>query len=303
MRKLVGCLCALVIPGLAFGSPATFVTALPVAQDQLLVRFNFQGILSTQQLGTYQFPVNIGYGLTSKWAVFVNLNQGVDTLTLTTPQGRAAVSTGGEGDALLYARYTLFKIDRPDSTFRIAPLAGASLPMGNNSLTNQQGLLPGSLQTGSGGVDPYVGITTGFNTAKWGMAADTTYRANTVTGGGISPGSELRTDAQGEYVLYPRRLPEEGLPNELVLSVEANYVQDANAHVNGLTSPFSSGKAFKQDTFLEWTTLHWQLGAGLQVPVMQDLEGTGRIKERAGAYVFFEYYLAAPSWRHHRNTA
>jgi hypothetical protein len=290
---------ALSTGGLASASPATFVTALPVAQDQLLVRFNLQTTLSTQQFAGYEFPVNIGYGLTSKWALFVNLNQGFDTLTMNTPKGPATVRTDGSGDTLLYARYTVFKIDRPNSTFRIAPLVGASLPTGNNNLMNQQGLLPGAVQTGSGGVDPYVGITMGLNTVKWGMAADSTYRANTVTGAGISPGSEFRADAQYEYALYPHRLPEEGLPKELILSIEANYYGDANSHVGGLVSPLSSGRSFRQDTFLEWGTLHWQLGAGAQIPVMQDLQGTGRLKERVGAYVFFEYYLAAPSWRHH----
>lgn len=34
------------------------------------------------------------------------------------------------------------------------------------------------------------------------------------------------------------------------------------------------------------------------MPVMQDLEGTGRMKQRSGFFLFFEYYLAAPNWRH-----
>src|SRR5579859_945716 len=79
----------------AIASPATFVTALPVARDQLLVRFNFQPTFATQNFTGVQLPVNIGYGLTSRWALFLNLNQGFGSLTQTTPQGRSDLSSSG----------------------------------------------------------------------------------------------------------------------------------------------------------------------------------------------------------------
>lgn len=198
----------------------------------------------------------------------------------------------------IFARYTLFRIDKPKSTFRIAPLAGAFIPTGNNAIRDEQGLLPQSLQTGSGTVDPYFGVTTGYNNSRWGMAADTTYRRNATTNQGISPGSELRSDAQFELRVIPMHLPEEGNPKVLWLSIEANYVQDPRSEVNGVPAASSGGKSLKQDVILEWTTLHWQLGVGGQVPVMQDLPGVGRIKEHSGAFVFFEYYLTAPQRRH-----
>jgi len=86
-----------VIPGMK-ASPVTFVTALPVAQDQVLVRFNFQMNLQSQQFTGFQFPVNIGYGLTSKWAIFANVNQGFSSLQANGLQSPANLSTGGTGD-------------------------------------------------------------------------------------------------------------------------------------------------------------------------------------------------------------
>ena len=285
---------------LAFASPATFVTALPVARDQLLVRFNFQPTFSSMDSHSYQFPVNIGYGLTSRWALFLNTNEGWGATSTATSLGPINLSSGGMGDLSTYARFTLFKIDKPDSTFRIAPLGGAFIPTGDNSLPGPQGLLPSMLQTGSGTLDPYFGITLGYNTTRWGGAADSTFRVNPETVRGISPGDEYRADAQVEFRLLPWRLPEEGLPKLLVLSIESNYVHDARARTNGVLSTGSGGDVFKQDAILEFTTLHWQLGFGAQVPLMQDLAGVGRLKERAGAFLFFEYYLAAPNWRHLR---
>jgi len=276
----------------AFSSPATFVTALPVATDQLLIRFNVQPVLSTMGFYGTQFPVNLGYGLTSRWALFVNVNQGF--------AGSGDLSSAGEGDLSAYARFTLFKIDKPKSTLRIAPLAGAFIPSGSNTLSGPQGLLPAALQTGSGTFDPYLGVTMGYNTVNWGMALDSTYRANPATNRGISPGSEYRADAQVEFKLLPWRLPDEGLPKILVLSLESNYVHDSRALVKGASTINSGGDVLKQDAILELATLHWQAGAGAQIPVMQELPGSGRVKQRAGLFVFFEYYLAAPSWRHRR---
>jgi hypothetical protein len=204
------------------------------------------------------------------------------------------------GDLLFFARYTLFHVDKPKSTFRIAPLAGVFIPTGDNALRGQQGLLPEALQRGSGTVDPYFGVTMGYNNPRWGAAADTTYRRNPISNQGVSPGSELRSDAQFELSVYPFHMPEEGLPKQLWLSIESNYVQDDGSYVNGIRLGNSSGKVLKQDLILEWATLHYEIGVGAQLPVMQDLQGAGRIKERSAAFVFLEYYLAAPHWRHGR---
>src|SRR5579872_1331450 len=110
---------------ISFPSPATFVTALPVARDQLLIRLNAQPTFSTRSFYGVQFPVNVGYGLTSRWALFLNVNQGFGAMSGATTLGHVDLSSAGFGDMATYARYTLFKIDKPKSTFRIAPLAGA----------------------------------------------------------------------------------------------------------------------------------------------------------------------------------
>ncbi|MGI8989488.1 MAG: hypothetical protein ACR2I2_07875, partial [Bryobacteraceae bacterium] len=139
--------------------------------------------------------------------------------------------------------------------------------------------------------------TMGYNTVRWGMALDSTYRTNPVTNTGISPGDQYRSDAQVEYKILPLRMPEEGLPKLLVLSIESNYTHDAKDRVNGALSANSGGNTLRQDAILEISTLHWQVGMGAQVPIMQDLTGTGRMKQRSGFFLFFEYYLAAPNWR------
>jgi hypothetical protein len=242
----------------------------------------------------------MGYGLTSRWALFLNVNQGFASMTDFNQRPPLKLNSSGSYDTVSYARYTLFKIDKPKSTFRIAPLAGAFLPTGDNALRGPVGLLPKALQTGSGTFDPYVGITMGYNTIRWGMALDSTYRNNPVAKQGISPGDQYRADAQVEYKIYPLHMPEEGLPKGVVLSIESNYVHDRQDHVAGASSANSGGNIFRQDAVLEISTLRWQVGVGAQLPVMQELNGVNRMKQRSGFFLFFEYYLAAPNWRHAR---
>ncbi len=242
--------------------------------------------------------MNVAYGLTSRWAVFTILNQSYQSLG--GGPARSALSSWAPRDVTVFVRYTILKVDRPQSTFRITPLGGVFLPAGDNALRVQGEYLPASLQTGSGTVDPYVGLAIGYNSDQWGMSADTTYRVNPVTRAGISPGSELRSDAQVETRLFPRTLPEEGLPALVELSLEANYTQDGASHVDGVLAPLSASQTLKQDLVLEYGTLRWQLGVGGRWPLMQSFAAPNGLRERFSAFLYFEYYWAMPHRRHAR---
>ena len=277
-------------PGVA-ASPATFVTALPVAENQGLLRLNVQPGFGPSGYTTVQFPVNFAYGLTPKLAFFVNANQGLLSLD-NNP------STGGAGDMLLFIRDTLFKVDNPRSTFRIAPLAGASLPTGNNQYKVNGQLAPGQLQTGTGTVDPYAGITLTYENTSYGVSYDATYRHNPAAASGYTAGDRFTTDGQIEIRTFPFHLPNEGLPHEIWLSLEANYEDQGTSHANGLATLGTANKSFKQDAILEYSTLHWQIGAGQQFTEMQDFETPHPVAEHTRSYIFFEYYLSMPNWHH-----
>ena len=297
LRGLCPCLICLMCVAQVFASPATFVTALPVARDQWLIRFNFQPSFGTDGFTSTQFPITNAFGITSRWALFLNLNQGFASVTEGFTPTPLVARSSGFGDTLAFVRYTLFKIDKPLSTLRIAPLVGVSIPTGSNSLRNPQGLLPGNLQLGSGTFDPYLGVTMGYNNSHWGMAADTTYRHNATAATGFAPGNTLHADAQVELVIFPpftTRIPAEGLPKTFVISLESNYEQDGRAALDRAISPNSGGRLWKQDLILELGSLHGQMGVGAQLPVLQELPGIGRVKERLGFYVYYERYLAIP---------
>ncbi|MDQ1471641.1 MAG: hypothetical protein QOJ99_3121 [Bryobacterales bacterium] len=287
------------LPAGALCSAVTFVTSLPVARDQIVVRFNLQPSFSTRQLNTFQFPVSVAYGLTSKLGLFANLSQGFASIDTATPTGAARLLNGGSGDTGFYARYTLYKIDKPNSTFRVTPLAGFFIPTGGNTFTFQSKLQSKSLQFGSGTVDPYVGVAAGISAKRWTTNWDATYRLNPLTSANFSAGSELRLDGQAELKIWPITMPDQGLPHLVNLSLESNYYVNRKDHLNGVLSANSGGRIFRESALLQLSSLRWQVGGGIQIPLLQDLNGTGRVKQKVGYLVFFEYYLAAPVWRKH----
>lgn len=276
-----------------FASPATFVTALPVALDQILARVDANTALTESDLVYAQFPVSVALGATSSLALFVTFQQGFTTLT----QNGQPTTSSGLGDTLLFARYTLYKKDWPKGTVRLAPLAGVYLPTGSNTLSNSNGLLAGPLQTGTGTVNPYVGLTFGANDARYGAAWDATYRWNPSVVHGISPGDVIRTDGEIERRLLPVHLPNEGLPKELWFVAETNLITSRTGKINGAMDPNSGGFTWNGALTLQLPTLHWELGMGVLLPIVQRFNGVGGIPEGKGFISFFEYYLSAPSWK------
>lgn len=288
----------------AWASPATFITALPVAQDQVIVRFNAEPALSTgddtplnRNFLNLQFPTDFAYGATGKLAIFMTVDQGLGLERQNTPQGRVTRSSSGFGDTLLFARYTLIDVDKPASTFRITPVFGAYLPSGFYDKSDHLGRLPGELQNGSGSLDPYFGLAESFYTMRYGISWDATYRYNPSASPGFALGDEARTDFQFEHLLYPWDIRSELPAHELWGTVETNLIWDQRNRVDGAIDNQSGGVSWLIDAGLEWAALDWEVGAVAEVPVVQRLFGTGRLTEDVGMVAFFEYYITMPSWR------
>ncbi len=278
-------------PSTGFASPATFVTALPVALDQILARMDANTSMAASELEYAQFPVSVALGATSSLALFVTFQA---SLTSLKQNGQISTSSG-MNDTLVFGRYTLYKKDWPNGTLRLAPLAGAYLPSGSNTLSNSSGLLAGPLQTGTGTLDPYVGLTFGANTARYGAASDLTYRWNPAAAHGVSPGDILRADGEVERRLLPVHLPAEGLPKELWFVLETNLIKNRSGKLDGRPDPNSGGFTWNGAATLQLPTLRWELGMGVLLPIVQQFNGTGAIRESKGLITFFEFYLSAPS--------
>lgn len=261
-------------------APQTFNTALPVATGE----FIFRGQFLYKSAGGDPSPLNrsldvrggaaaVGYGVTSSLAVFGVLPFLSRELDVTLPGGeRVSRDTSGVADARLFGRYTLFRQDRRGSTFRIAPFAGLEVPTGDDDDADDLGVLPPTLQLGSGSWDPFVGAVATYQTLDYQLNGQAAYKANTEAYE-FEFGDEFRLDASVQYRLWPRELGA-GVPGFFLAGLEANFLYQGRNRMAGIGDADSGGHSFFLAPSLQYGTKRWVLEAIVQVPVAQDLNGT-----------------------------
>ena len=276
----IACLCAvpvgaLVAAGATTAAPITFNTALPVSQGEIIVR----ELITVEKAGDdpddlgrelSAVTVNsvVAYGATADLALFGVLP--VTFRQLETPAGTR--DTRGIGDARITARYTVYRQDAIGKTTRIAPFIGVKVPTGDNARTDAIGLLPPNLQPGSGSWDFFGGIIVTFASVARNFDFQASYRANTGAGG-IKRGDVARADASFQYRLLPRKLSSDD-KGYLFGVIEANLVHADRMRVNGLENQDTGGTSLFLVPGLQYAALRWIAEIGLQIPVVQDLNGS-----------------------------
>ncbi len=143
-------------------APITFNTALPVAKGEFLFREQLivdqsgddPGGASRDRRALAAVSV-LGYGVNSKLAVFGVLPYRDNELKVTVGGQRRTRAASGFSDLTVFGRYTAVQHDRPGRNFRVAPFAGIKAPTGNDNQRDAFGLLPASVQLGSGSWDPW----------------------------------------------------------------------------------------------------------------------------------------------------
>ena len=264
---------------MAWAAPQTFNTALPVGVGE----FVFRGQFVLDQSGNdpsgtdrdrtaWSLVSVLGYGITRDLAVFGVLPYVDKNLDVNVGGSRQTRNASGIGDAALVGRYTAFKRDGPGRTFRIAPFAGIEAPTGNDDESDALGLLPPSVQPGSGSWDPFAGIVATYQTLAFQIDAQASYRAN-AEANGFEFGDIARLDGSLQYRLWPRQLSG-GVPGFLYGVIEANLIYQDNNRSAGIADTNSGGTTLFLLPGLQYVTKRWIVEAGAQVPVVQDLNGT-----------------------------
>lgn len=287
--------CALAWSSSAEAAPITFNTALPVAQGVFIAR----GQLVMNQAGddpgeadrdrTEVAAISVlGYGITSRWALFGELPYRDIDLDLTTNGRRVSRGTSGFGDLSLFARHTAYGHDRPGQTLRIAPFAGIKAPTGDHDDRDARGRLPAGVQVGSGSWDYFGGIVFTHQTLGYQVDGQVAYRLNTAAGG-FEAGDVWRLDGSWQYRLNPLEVAG-GVPAFFFGVLEVNLVHEGRSRLDGRRDPDSGGTRLFLTPGLQYVGRRWILEGGLQVPVAQDLNGEALETEpilRAGVRLNF----------------
>ncbi|SDD66146.1 transporter [Kordiimonas lacus] len=260
-------------------APITFNTALPVAKDEFIWREQ----LILRRSGSDPSGMNrrfssntlvsvLGYGATPKLALFGILPASDRSLRLTILDQEIKRGNLGISDPTLMARYTFFQEDGVGQTLRIGGFAGVKLPLAEHRDTDDDGLLPPSLQMSTGAWDEFVGMVVTFQTLKYEIDAQVSYRHNG-TKGGIDFGDEFRLDGYLQYRLLPKTLSG-GTPGFLYGIMEANWEQRDGNKVDGVIDANTGGRTLFLTPGLQYVTKRYIIESALQIPIYQDLNGT-----------------------------
>ena len=295
--SLLYLMCVLVIGGAGpvQAAPLSFNTALPVGQGEFVFREQFVLDQSGDDPSTaerdrtaWALVSVLGYGATADLALFAVIPYVDKNLKVTQGGARRTRSASGPGDISLFGRYTVYRRDWPGRTLRIAPLVGLELPTGKDNESDGLGRLPPSVQPGSGSWDPFGGIVATYQTLDFQIDIQASYRANTEANG-FEFGDVARFDGSLQVRLWPRELGP-GIPGFLYGMLEANLIRQDKNRVGGANDPDSGGVSLFALPGLQYVTKRWIVEAGVQVPVIQDLNGSALEKDyilRAGFRVNF----------------
>lgn len=265
--------------GATSAAPLTFNTALPISQDEWILREQFvymrsadDPTLMDRRMEVSGLMTTLGYGVTRDFALFAVAPYFDKQLSMNLGSQEVSRSRSGVGDVMLMGRYTVYENNAPGRTFRIAPFLAVKAPTGSDRASDGRGRLPPMLQSGSGSWDWQGGSVASFQSLEWGgdiqLAHQTNGEAN-----GRRAGAVTRLDLSAQRRLWPGTLGD-GVPSFLYGGLEANLIHVAKDRANGIDDANSGGTTLFLTPTLQFVTRHWVLEAGIQVPVSQRLNGT-----------------------------
>ncbi|MDQ6987537.1 MAG: hypothetical protein Q9M25_07030 [Mariprofundaceae bacterium] len=266
--------------GYVVAGPITFNSALPVSEGVGILRSQIKIVRKTgdptiqnRDLTITAVPLVLVYGMNAKLALFGVLPYVDKRMDVTMGAKRIRRQTQGLADGKFFARYTIYQADQPGDTLRIAPFAGLKIPTGVHDERDALGLLPRTLQSGSGSWDPFAGITLTRQTLGWEFDVAASYQMNTQASE-FEFGDEARLDASFQYRILPRSLDDAGVPAFVYAVLESNLIWNGKNKLAGATDINSGGLVWNLVPGLQYVTRRYVLETAVQLPTAQQLNGS-----------------------------
>jgi len=141
----------------------------------------------------------------------------------------------------------------------------------------EPGTLPATLQLGSGSWDPFAGVVATYQTLEFQVDVSASYKINTEAND-FEFGDEARFDASLQYRLWPRELGS-GVPAFVYGVLEANLIHKGKNRSGGVTDRNSGGTTLFLVPGLQYASKRWVFETAVQLPAVQDLNGTALEKD------------------------
>lgn len=239
-------------------APITFNTALPVSEDEVILRQQFIFTRASgpdTEIDSLTSVTVGGYGVSSKWAVF-----GVLPVSHIEREAAGVESdTFGLADAVLFSRYEILRLDKKGATTRIAPLLGVRLPTGETGASSD------------GSLDIFGGLVATVATTDYNLGGQIVYTANRQAND-FEAGDTLSGDASLQYRVWPESLSAD-TKGFLYGVIEGNVTWQDNARFSGARAEQSGGTSFSLSPGLQYVTQRWIVEAAVTIPVANDFSG------------------------------
>ncbi|MDV2495542.1 MAG: transporter [bacterium] len=179
-------------------------------------------------------------------------------------------STSGLGDVRVTGKYRFWHKDEPFGVTQAAVFGGLEVPTGSDGeRDNVGGLLPISLQLGSGSVDPFVGAAVGRTGRTHSLEGGAQYQINT-KGEEFELGDTVRYDLTYQYQIFPPQIEN----SQLNLTVELNGKHVEKHELAGRKLNNSGGDTIFVSPGLQFLINTVVFEGSVQLPIVQELNGT-----------------------------
>lgn len=213
------------------------------------------------------------YGFSERFTGILAVPYLDKSMKLTNTAGdRIRRDTSGLGDIRTLLKYRLYTKDEPGVTHRLGIFGGVELPTGEDKDKDRFGRLPQPLQLGSGSLDPIMGAVWTTQKLGWEFDADLGYKVNTKAND-FEFGNALFYNLSYQKRLWPRELPDEGVPSFLYGVMELNGSYAEKDDVDGMRDRNSGGHTVFLSPGIQWVNYRWVVEASFQIPIIQDLNG------------------------------
>ena len=220
-------------------------------------------------------PAAVVYGANPKLSLIAVIPT-VSRTSEKTDEGRRLSDTDtGIGDITVFGKYRFYKKDAFLRSRQFALQLGVKLPTGADDLNDSQGnRFPAPLQLGSGSVDYRLVLTFTEAHNRWQFFGDAGYMLRTEAND-FKFGNVLNYDATAKFRVYPARYGNKFPAHDLFVFLEVNGAAVQKAESSGSKVDNSGGhEIFLAPGFQFFLLQNLIIEAGVQVPVLQNLNGT-----------------------------
>lgn len=227
--------------------------------------------LLDRRLNKHLMVVGFDYGLLPELTVTALLPVAHNTLRGRDATGvKRSRSAYGLGDAVVLAKYRVFKTDWSQSAFNLSVVAGLETPTGESRERENGVLLPGSVQVGKGSWNGFAAVAATLSIARIRFDGRVVGKHNTKGRGDVDAGDEASAQLTVKYRYWHEKYPGPSAS----ATIGARFTYQGRTKVNGRSQPNSGHQLVFLTPALGFHPIpRLDLNLGADVPIYQRYHG------------------------------